>query len=69
MSLTHVSSVKYNESKNLLTVIYAGGSEVEYSPVNPENYTELIKDQCLSTAVHKMVRTPNVVGTVKQRGH
>lgn len=69
MSLTHVNSVKYNESENLLTVIYAGGSEVEYRPINSESYAELIKGQCLSAVVHRMVRVPNVVGTVKRRGH
>jgi hypothetical protein len=69
MSSENVNYVFYDETNNLLTVEYRGGSVVVYQPVNPENYAEVIKSNCLSKAVHKITRQPNVVGITQQRGH
>ena len=64
-----VSNIVYNEAENILTVQYNSGKMVEYQPVNPENYVEVLLGTCLSQAVHKVTRQPQVVGTVQQRGH
>lgn len=69
MNLNNVSSIKYNETDNILTVTYQGGSVIDYKPVNPENYTEIVKSKCLSDAVHRVIRHPLIVGINQQRGH
>jgi len=50
-------------------VRYQGGSVVQYRPVNPENYTEIVMSNCLSQAVQKTIRQTHVVGIAQQRGH
>ena len=69
MSSDNVESILYNEKENILTVRYQSGGIVQYRPVNPENYVEVIMSHCLSSAVHRVTRQPHVVGTVEQRGH
>lgn len=69
MGLNNVGDVSYNEKENILNVTYQGGSVVQYKPVNPENYTEIIQSRCLSAAVQKTIRHPHIVGLTQQRGH
>jgi len=69
MNLANVDNVLYNEQENILTVRYQGGSVVQYRPVNPENYTEIVMSNCLSQAVQKTIRQTHVVGIAQQRGH
>ena len=69
MSSSNVENVFYNEKENILTVRCQSGGVIQYRPINPENYTELILSGCLSSAVHRAIRQPNIVGTVLQRGH
>ena len=69
MGALNVSSIFYNEAENILTVQYNSGKRVEYQPVNPENYVEVLIGNCLSQAVHKVTRQTQIVGTVQQRGH
>ena len=69
MNLANVDNVLYNEKENILTVRYQGGSVVQYRPVNPENYTEIVMSNCLSQAVQRIIRHPYVVGIAQQRGH
>jgi hypothetical protein len=67
--MENVDGVSYNEAKNMLIVQYRGGHRVAYQPVNPENYAEIVKSNCLSEVIHKTTRQLNVVGIAQQRGH
>ena len=69
MSLSHIQDVSYNEPENVLTVIFGGGHVTLYHPVNPENYTEVIRADCLDRAINKLIRTPSIVGIAQKRGH
>jgi hypothetical protein len=69
MSESHIKSTAYDEAENLLTVTFGGGHVTLYHPVNPENYVEVIKADCLDRAINKLIRTPSIVGIAQKRGH
>lgn len=62
MNQNNVKEVLYNPSNNILHVVYVSGAAVDFSPVNPETYQEMIAGDSLSRAVNKITRSGNVVG-------
>ncbi|MFA5252348.1 MAG: KTSC domain-containing protein [Phycisphaerae bacterium] len=64
-----VKTINYSESSNTLTVTYQGGTTCHYRPVNPENYAEIVKADCLSKVLHGVLRRSGIVGITSSRGN
>jgi len=62
MSRTNITELKYDKHKLRLTVISRGGAVWRYYPVTVEDYSKVLKADDKVKAVHKLIRTSNVVG-------
>jgi predicted CoA-binding protein len=58
----NVIEYTYYEKDNILHVVYAGGTETNYYPVNPETYAAMIAGECLSKSIHHTTRKLFIVG-------
>ena len=65
MSTEHINHFEYNETENLLTITFNGGTVNDFHPVNPETYAELIRADILARAIHKLIRNGKTVGVYK----
>lgn len=68
MSNSNIISTSYKESTNEMTVLFGGGTTVIYKPINQDTYTDLIKSDCLTSAVHCLIRNGCLVGTRRADG-
>ena len=62
IDLDNIQEFNYFEEDNKLVVTYQGGTVSTYHPVNPENFAEIIKSDCLIRAIRKVIRQPHIVG-------
>lgn len=65
MSISNVTSIRYNKTLCKLTVVYGGGTAWVYHPVSIERYLRLYASKQLSKDVHKLIRKGNIVGVKK----
>lgn len=68
MGIDNIKEAEYVEENNSLTVVYGGGSVIEYKPIMAEVYAEAIREQSLQRAIHSMIRHNILVGVRKARG-
>jgi len=64
----NITGISYKESVNEMTVTFGGGSVIMYRPVDQDAYTDLIKSDCLTSAVHSLIRNGCLVGTRRADG-